>query len=132
MFKLHPRLQADTHSIGDLSACRALLMNDARYPWVILVPTVDDITELHDLDPDTYQKVSGDIRTVSESLSALYVPCKINVGALGNLVPQLHIHVIARTPEDAAWPGPVWGQGQAIPYDKEALTARLKELQSLL
>jgi diadenosine tetraphosphate (Ap4A) HIT family hydrolase len=119
-FELHPRLAADTLVLGDLSLSRLLLMNDSRFPWCILVPRQAGLRELHDLSPADGTRLFAEIDRVSRALIACRGAYKLNVGALGNLVPQLHVHVVARQPEDAAWPGPVWGSGQAEPYPAAA------------
>ncbi len=126
-FKLHPRLEADTAFIADWPLCRVLAMNDARYPWLILVPR-REATELHDLNERDRPLLIEQIAHASEKLKAFTGAAKINVGALGNLVPQLHVHIIARNPGDAAWPGPVWGQGTPIPYLPSALQDFVKRL----
>lgn len=116
MFKLHPRLNADTIPLTKLGICGVYLMNDKRYPWIILIPEINGITELHELDDETYHTVTDEIKTISEILNKLYSPKKINIGALGNVVSQLHIHIIARYENDQTWPGPVWGVGAAEAY----------------
>ena len=116
MFELHPTLAKDTTLVTSLPLCRVLLMNDARYPWIILVPQREDIREIHHLEADDQNTLFQELMQASNIVENLFAPDKINVGALGNLVPQLHVHVIARFKDDAAWPGPVWGQGDAIPY----------------
>ena len=121
MFRLDERLDQDTVPVRDLALSRALLMNDARYPWLILVPAKPDLRELHDLGAADRNRLMDEICQASRALQRLFQPDKINVGALGNLVPQLHIHVIARHSGDGAWPGPVWGQGAAVAYAAEAL-----------
>jgi diadenosine tetraphosphate (Ap4A) HIT family hydrolase len=103
-------------------------MNDARYPWLVLVPRRANLVELHDLDAADRAVVIEEIARAGSGLKALTGAAKINTGALGNLVPQLHIHVVARKPGDAAWPGPVWGQGATVPYEPAARDALLKEL----
>jgi diadenosine tetraphosphate (Ap4A) HIT family hydrolase len=128
-FELHPRLAADTIVLGDLPLSRLLLMNDSRFPWCILVPRQASLRELHDLTPADGGRLFVEIDQVSRALIACCAAYKLNVGALGNLVPQLHVHVVARQPDDAAWPGPVWGSGPAQPYDGAAaqtLTGRLR------
>ncbi|HWA89575.1 MAG TPA: HIT family protein [Rhizomicrobium sp.] len=126
MFALHPRLDADTVFVADWSLSRVLLMNDARYPWIVLVPRRADAVEIFDLDEADRAVVVEEIARASQGLKAFGGAAKINIGALGNLVPQLHVHVVARKPGDAAWPGPVWGQGSAVPYDQpDAVAARL-------
>jgi diadenosine tetraphosphate (Ap4A) HIT family hydrolase len=115
-FVLDPRLAADTIAIGDLALSRVLLMNDARYLWVILAPRRDNLSELFDLDGAARGVLMEEIVAVSRVLIGSPGVDKINVGALGNIVRQLHIHVVARRSDDAAWPGPVWGAGPARPY----------------
>ena len=127
-FELHPRLAADCIVLGDLPLCRALLMNDRRFPWCILVPRQNGLRELHDLVTADGARLLDEINRVSRALLATGRCHKLNVGALGNMVPQLHIHVVARHPDDAAWPGPVWGSGPAVPYP----TAAAGELASRL
>jgi diadenosine tetraphosphate (Ap4A) HIT family hydrolase len=130
LFTLHPQLQADTVLVADWALSRVLLMNDARFPWLILVPRRAGLSELFDLKHAERMVLSDELNRASVGLKTLTKARKINVGALGNLVPQLHLHVVARTESDAAWPGPVWGNGEAIPYRPEAcqaLIARLTE-----
>ena len=116
MFTLHERLKADTREVTRLHLCRVLLMNDRSFPWLILVPEREHIREIHELVEKDRQMLMEEIALSSRIIGHLYKPDKINVGALGNLVPQLHIHVIGRFRSDRAWPGPVWGSGQAGPY----------------
>lgn len=120
-FQLDPRLAADCGVVGDLPLSRVLLMNDSRYDWLILVPRRAGIAELIDLDPDAYAALAAEMRFVCEQVRRHAAPFKLNVAALGNMVRQLHVHVIARQEGDAAWPGPVWGAGLIEPYGKEAL-----------
>jgi diadenosine tetraphosphate (Ap4A) HIT family hydrolase len=117
VWELHPHLARDTVAIGDLPLSRILLMNDANYPWLLLVPRRPDLIELIDLDePDRVQLIA-EIWQVSRGLKAV-APCdKLNVAAIGNLVPQLHIHIVARSRSDIAWPKPVWGLGPPRAYD---------------
>lgn len=119
-FELHPRLAADTVLATDWALSRVLLMNDVRYPWLVLVPRRAGLTELHQLSVEDRAFLMEEIALAGERLKALTGAAKINTGALGNLVPQLHIHVVARSPGDAAWPGPVWGQGTPTPYEAAA------------
>lgn len=119
MFDLHPQLAADTAKVADLRLCRVLLMKDARYPWLILVPRKSDLTEIHQLPSKERALLMEEIAFCAQTLETLFAPDKINIGALGNLVPQLHIHVIGRRTDDPAWPGPVWGVGSAVPYEPE-------------
>ncbi len=116
-FTLHPQLAADTVPVGDLELCRVLLSKDANYPWLILVPRRPGIVELIDLDPADRAIVSFEIDAVSRALKAITECEKLNVAALGNVVPQLHVHVIGRRHSDAAWPKPVWGVAPATAYE---------------
>jgi diadenosine tetraphosphate (Ap4A) HIT family hydrolase len=115
-FQLDSRLAADTIPLGRLALSRVLLMDDARYPWLILVPERPELAEIIELPEPDRIVLMREIAAVSEVLKALYAPDKLNVGALGNKVRQLHVHVLARFASDAAWPGPVWGVGEALPY----------------
>lgn len=121
MFELHPRLAADTLPVGDFPLCRCLLMNDMHYPWLILVPRVAGLREIFELSEAQQQQLIRESSYVSERLSRHFQADKINIGALGNMVPQLHLHHIARYANDAAWPGPVWGKHPAQPYTDENL-----------
>ncbi len=116
MFTLHERLRSDTFDITRLRLSRVLLMNDSSFPWLILVPERENIREIFELDEKDRAVLVEEITLASRIIQHLYKPDKINVGALGNLVPQLHIHVIGRFKSDRAWPGPVWGAGPAQPY----------------
>lgn len=131
-FELHARLAADTLLIRDLPLSRLLLMNDARFPWCILVPARDGLRELYELTPADAALLHEEIRRVSLALAACGHVDKLNVAALGNQVPQLHIHVIARRYDDAAWPQPVWGSGPAQPYDEAAAHRLLTALRAAL
>jgi diadenosine tetraphosphate (Ap4A) HIT family hydrolase len=131
-FSLDPRLAADTFAVGDLKLCRALLMNDNRYPWLILVPRHAGLTEIHELPPQERGVLIEEAAFVGERLKALTGAKKINIGALGNIVSQLHIHVVARVEGDAAWPGPVWGAGKALPYAPDAADKNLAALRGAL
>lgn len=128
-FELHSQLAADTMLVTDAPLCRVLLMNDANFPWLILVPRRAGLRDYHDLAPDDLASANAEIVRTSRALTALYTPDKINVAALGNMVPQLHIHVIARFSDDPAWPRPVWGVVPARAYAPEAMEARLDELR---
>ena len=123
-FALHPQLAQDTTPVGDLPLSRVLLANDANYPWLILVPRLPAIVELIDLEANAQNQLTAEIAHTSAALKALTACDKLNVAALGNMVPQLHVHVIARRQTDAAWPKPVWGVAAATPYD-DADRARL-------
>lgn len=119
-FVLDPQLAADTRILGDLPLCRLLLMNDATYPWLILVPRLPGLVELIDLPRDERLRLMDEIATVSEALKAATNPVKLNVAALGNMVRQLHVHLIARFEGDPAWPGPIWGRVPPRPYSEES------------
>jgi diadenosine tetraphosphate (Ap4A) HIT family hydrolase len=128
-FSLHPHLEADTTPVGDLALARVLLMNDANYPWLILVPRRPSIVEIIDLEERAQHQLTAEIARVSAALKSLTACDKLNVAALGNVVQQLHVHVIARRRTDAAWPKPVWGVVPAKPYApaaREKLTADLR------
>jgi diadenosine tetraphosphate (Ap4A) HIT family hydrolase len=119
-FVLDPRLSADTIPVGDLALCSVLLMNEARFPWLILVPRRADVSELTDLSREDAAVLTDEIRLAAGVMQALAQPDKINVGALGNVVAQLHVHVVGRFRSDPAWPGPVWGHGSRMPYPEHA------------
>ena len=116
MFELHPPLANDTSLVIELPLSQVLLMNNVRYPWIILVPQRENILEIHHLEPDDQTTLFQELIQASNIMESIFSPDKINVGALGNMVPQLHVHVIARFKDDVAWPDPVWGHGDTIPY----------------
>lgn len=124
-FELHPRLAADSILVGRLPLSLLLLFNDARYPWFILVPRRQDITEIYQLSETDQQQLWRESAILARSLLQSFHADKINIGALGNLVPQLHIHHIARFTSDPAWPGPVWGHSDPVPYEKLSITERV-------
>jgi diadenosine tetraphosphate (Ap4A) HIT family hydrolase len=128
-FVLHPRLAADTFAVGELALCRVLLMNDARFPWLILVPRRPDIREMLDLAPEDQATLCREIDAASRVLKRLIGPYKLNVAAIGNMVPQLHWHIVARFEDDAAWPQPVWGFGTREPYDEDESSGFIGLLQ---
>ena len=123
-FDLHPRLAADTHFVCDWELSRVLLMEDARYFWLILVPRKEALTEITDLSPAERAMLMEEAARAGAIIKADGAQ-KLNLGALGNLVPQLHLHVIGRTAGDPAWPGPVWGHSPAVPYDPAERARRL-------
>jgi diadenosine tetraphosphate (Ap4A) HIT family hydrolase len=122
-FTLDPRLAADTVPLGDLGLSAIYLMNDSRFPWFVLVPRRPELSELTDLAPDDAAALMDEIRVATRVMLALARPDKVNVGALGNVVAQLHVHVVGRFLSDPAWPGPVWGWGKATPYPDHAAAA---------
>ena len=130
MFQLDARLAQDTTPVTSFALSRVLLMNDARYPWLILVPARDGLSELHDLNASDQALLNDEIIRVSRAMTELFTPKKINVGALGNIVRQLHIHIVARRTDDPAWPGPVWGHSPAVPYTVEQLVDMQSRLAS--
>jgi diadenosine tetraphosphate (Ap4A) HIT family hydrolase len=130
-FKLDSRLEADTLPIGDLALSSVLLLNDARFPWFVLVPRIEGVSELTDLSDEQSAQMMQEIRIATRVMLELSKPDKVNVGALGNIVTQLHVHVIGRYRSDPAWPGPVWGHGTRAPYPDHAATALIERAATL-
>jgi diadenosine tetraphosphate (Ap4A) HIT family hydrolase len=128
-WSLHPQLEQDTETIGDLALSRLLVSNDANYPWLLLVPRRPGASEIIDLDAAGQRQLIAEIATVSQALKAV-TPCdKLNVAAIGNIVPQLHVHIVARRRDDPAWPKPVWGALPARAWDgaeRERLVTALR------
>jgi diadenosine tetraphosphate (Ap4A) HIT family hydrolase len=131
-FSLHERLAADTAPVLELTLCSLRLMKDARFPWAILVPRRPGIREIHQLTQADQRQLLAEITKVSAAMERDWGADKMNVAALGNMVPQLHIHVIARFEGDAAWPGPVWGAGSAQAYGEDAAAATIARLNAAL
>ena len=132
-FTLHGRLAADTAEIARWPLSLVLLMNAQQWPWLILVPQQPGLRDLHDVAPADHGQLMGEIAQASRALERLFRPDKINVAALGNIVPQLHIHIIARHTTDPAWPRPVWSnQPPPVPYSADALAARTEQLRPAL
>lgn len=129
---LHPQLADDTHPLAQFALCEVRLMDDANHPWLILVPRVEDAVEVIDLDAAQQAQLMQEIDRASRALQVAVKPHKLNVAALGNVVPQLHVHVIARFHDDIAWPRPVWGMATAQPYSPELLIARVEVLRAAL
>jgi diadenosine tetraphosphate (Ap4A) HIT family hydrolase len=129
---LHPQLERDTIAVADMPLCRVLLTTDANYPWLLLVPRRHDIIEIADLDYIEQAQLMAEITHAARALKAITGCDKINIAALGNAVPQLHVHVIARSRGDAAWPKPVWGVAPALAYDDAALQKLLEALRQRL
>ncbi len=121
MFSLHPQLDKDCIELGNFDLCRLLLMNDSNYPWFILVPEREDKRELFELDDDDLQLYMKESNFLAQILKHYFYADKINIAALGNVVPQLHIHHIARYEDDLSWPAPVWGAQPAVAYSEEQL-----------
>ena len=132
MYTLHPQLSDETVPVCDLELCRVLLSRDANYPWLVLSPQRDGLRDLHDLNDADGIAILEEIRRCSQALVDLYRPDKMNVAALGNQVPQLHIHIIARFTTDPAWPGPVWGRVPAADYDDAARDSLISRLRAAL
>ena len=128
-FALHPQLERDTVNIGDLPLCRVLVIQDANYPWLLLVPRRADVVEIIDLDEVEQAQLMTEITRVSRALKDVTKCTKLNVAALGNVVPQLHVHVIARRDGDAAWPRPVWGVVGPLAHDKTELESFIAALR---
>lgn len=132
MFVLDPRLVQDTLTVGDFPLCRLLLSNDSNYPWFILVPRRADTTEVFELAETDQTKLWKETTLLSDLVSRVFKADKVNVAALGNVVSQLHMHVIVRYRTDAAWPAPVWGRHPAKPYTPEQVTALYSQLEAVL
>jgi diadenosine tetraphosphate (Ap4A) HIT family hydrolase len=117
-FLLASRLEADSRLLLDWPLSQVRLMDDARFPWLILVPRRPGLEEWTDLSPEESALLAQEIGKAGRVLAQMFKPTKLNVGALGNIVRQMHVHVIARFETDSAWPGPVWGRGARIPYGR--------------
>lgn len=128
-FKLAPELKRDCIELADWPLCKVLLLNDSQYPWFVLVPRQPDLKEIIDLSDDDQIVYLKESAKLSKLIMQVFNPDKLNVAALGNMVPQLHIHHIARFTSDAAWPAPVWGKFPAKPYSDEQIIALKKALQ---
>lgn len=132
MFQLHPYLAQDTLLIGHFPLSLVLLHIDSHYPWCLLVPQREGIKEIHQLQvEDRYQLLEESCRT-AEVMTELFAPDKMNVAALGNIVPQLHLHHVARFTTDAAWPKPIWGEVEVLPYAQERSRIRIEQLRQAL
>jgi diadenosine tetraphosphate (Ap4A) HIT family hydrolase len=119
-WSLHPKLSELTTAVGDLPLSRVLLENDSNYPWLILVPRMAGVSEIIDLDPNEQVQLLGEIDAASRALKAVATFDKLNVAALGNMVKQLHVHVLGRSTTDPTWPKPVWGLAPPVPYQPAA------------
>ena len=116
MFQLHPQLAKDCRTLGRLGLCRLLLMDDSNYPWFILVPEREGVSEIHALADADRTRLWDESALLSRALVKGFAPDKLNIAALGNVVPQLHVHHVVRYKHDLAWPAPVWGKLPAKPY----------------
>ena len=132
MFVMDTRLQEDTWLIGDFPLCRLLLSNDSNYPWFILVPRREGISELFQLNDHDQQLMWNETTALAQVLKEVFGADKMNVATLGNVVSQLHMHVIVRYQADVAWPGPVWGKHPAKPYSVEQAAAIRERLRLVL
>ncbi|WP_101757361.1 HIT domain-containing protein [Oceanicoccus sp. KOV_DT_Chl] len=132
MFELHPQLAKDGIEVGDLSLSKVLLLNDSQFPWLVLVPRREGIKEIFQLELKDQSTLLEESSAVAEMMADYFKADKMNVAALGNMVPQLHIHHIARYQTDLAWPRPVWGAAPAKPYEEQFLTQRLEQLRQRL
>ncbi len=132
MFVLHEMLEKDTAFVVDWPLSAVRLMNDARYPWLVLVPQVDGARDVHNLSAVDQAQMMAEMSKASELIEHLYDTNKTNVAALGNMVPQLHVHVIGRFTGDDAWPGPVWGVHPPMPYAADDLAATLDKLRGVM
>jgi len=131
-FRLHPCLERDCIALGKFELCRVLLMNDSQFPWLILVPEREDISEIYQLSESDQALLAQESSFVSKQLAEYYHADKMNIAALGNLVPQLHIHHIVRYKSDQLWPAPIWGVLSAVAYTAEDLQQRSQEIQKIL
>ena len=129
-FQIHPQLAQTSYPLASLAYSEIRLVDDARYPWILVIPRVPDAVELIDLPPEVRTPVGVEIDHVCRVLRDVFAPYKLNVAALGNQVRQLHVHVIARYVDDPAWPNPVWGVGPSEPYPEDALASRLRLLSA--
>lgn len=132
MFVLDPKIEADSVFICDLELCQLRVQNDQRYPWLVLVPKVADVTEVHQLSTEMQQQLMSESSKVAEILKANTGCIKINVANLGNVVSQLHWHIVARFENDLTWPGPIWGVGAPEPYQDNKLASLVEEIKTSL
>ncbi|WP_257170227.1 HIT domain-containing protein [Bradyrhizobium sp. SRS-191] len=128
-WSLHPQLAKDTIDIGDLPLSRVLVIKDANYPWLLLVPRREGAVEIIDLDEVAQAQLMTEITRVSRAVKEITKCDKLNVAALGNMVPQLHIHIIARRTSDVAWPRPVWGVAPPVPHDAQELESFISAIR---
>lgn len=129
-FRLHPQLHEDTIHLGDFPLCQLLLLKNATLPWYILVPMLPGLREIHDLSRAHQHQLVDESSQLAMLMQQLHSPSKLNIAALGNMVPQLHLHHIARYESDPAWPGPVWGNLPAAAYDEAALEQLVERLHA--
>lgn len=132
MFSLHPQLEKDSLLLGRMPLCQVRLSLDANYPWCLLIPERETVTEIHHLTEQDRHQLMNESCRLAEVMVSLFDPKKINIAALGNMVPQLHVHHVARFETDAAWPGPVWGKVPAKAYSPAALKEWTSKLRNAL
>ena len=132
MFELDARLKQDTVVVGQWPLSILLLHKDSNFPWCILVPKLEQISEIYELSEHDQLRLFDESRLVADALVEIFAPDKLNIAALGNVVKQLHVHHIARFMDDPAWPAPVWGAVPARDYSESRLAERLKELRTVL
>lgn len=132
MFALDPRIESTTVAVAEFGLSTVRLMNDRAYPWIVLLPRREGLRETHELDAADRHVLIDEIARASAAMEAAFAPTKINVAAIGNIVPQLHVHVIARFEGDPAWPGPVWGHAPAKPYDPHDLARVVERVRAAL
>jgi diadenosine tetraphosphate (Ap4A) HIT family hydrolase len=128
-FEIDSQLKQTSYPLVSLGVCDLRLVDDQRWPWILIIPRVTHAVELIDLSPELRGDVWLEIDHVARVMRDQFSPHKLNIAALGNQVRQLHVHCIARFPDDEAWPNPVWGVGDSVPYDSALLTARLNHLK---
>ena len=131
-FEIHPRLAAGGFEIGRLGGCRLLLKNNALFPWFLLIPEVDGVEDLHQLEPLQYEEAMAALRSVSEFVASYFHPEKLNVACIGNQVRQMHIHIVGRSSDDPAWPGTVWAFDGKRDYSNEEKEKIRSEARSFL
>ncbi len=131
-FKLHPQLQQDCLIVGNFALSQILMMNDSQYPWLILVPRRAEIREIYQLAEADREQLLRESCWLAQALADLFQPDKLNIAAIGNLVPQLHLHHVARYRTDIAWPAPIWGKFAAVPYCDQEAEQRIVDLRQCL
>lgn len=128
-FVLDPRLEETTRLVKSLRLCDLRLTNDARWPWFLLVPRIEDAVEWHDLDAETRKGIDAEVVTIARAVKEITQCEKLNLATLGNVVSQMHLHVVARNSGDPNWPNPVWGYGEREPYSEEAIEALIEAIK---
>lgn len=131
-FLLHPQLAQDCLELGNFKLSRILLMNDSQYPWCILVPRRQEIREIYQLSEQDRQWLMQESCVLAQAMEFIYRPDKLNIAAIGNLVPQLHLHHVARYRDDIAWPTPIWGKFPAVPYAEQEARRHISRLRQQL